>query len=319
MFNEISLEILFRILSSINQLRKYSKDFEMMKNKSYLKNASVIKILNSKTITFIILYVLFIWNMSKPYLKFVIEKGEGMTWCIFPFLMTSYYLIGMFYFGIIYINSDVPFMQYENLYQVIRTGRKRWALYQLTGIFIRSVFITFAVVIGSIIPFIGHLLISNDWGKVAYTLANTRRLDGFYKENMVMFRFYPEAVMKFTPVKLMLVTMLICMLITTLIGVLIYFISLYLGKIMAVSLSFASVILLYVVENTMPAARLAAAKLVPFYWIEVALMHTKNNGYTRLPSLGYMITVLIVVIAILSLLIYRKIMKMEFYWENEDA
>ena len=291
----------------------------MMKNKSYLKNASVIKILNSKTITFIILYVLFIWNMSKPYLKFVIEKGEGMTWCIFPFLMTSYYLIGMFYFGVIYINSDVPFMQYENLYQVIRTGRKRWALYQLTGIFIRSVFITFAVVIGSIIPFVGHLLISNDWGKVAYTLANTRRLDGFYKENMVMFRFYPEAVMKFTPVKLMLVTMLICMLITTLIGVLMYFISLYLGIIMAVSLSFASVILLYVVENTMPAARLAAAKLVPFYWIEVALMHTKNNGYTRLPSLGYMITVLIVVIAILSLLIYRKIMKMEFYWENEDA
>ena len=302
-----------------NQLRNYSKDFEMMKNKSYLKNASVIKILNSKTITFILLYVLFIWNMSKPYLKFVIEKGEGMTWCIFPYLMTSYYLIGMFYFGIIYINSDVPFMQYENLYQVIRTGRKRWALYQLTGILIRSIFITVAVVIGSIIPFVGHLLISNDWGKVVYTLANTRRLDGFYKENMVMFRFYPEAVMKFTPFKLMFVTMLICILITTLIGVLMYFIGLYLGKIMAVSLSFASVILLYVVENTMPAARLAAAKVVPFYWIEVALMYTKNNGYTRLPSLVYMITVLIAIIAILSFLIYRKIMKMEFYWENEDA
>ena len=291
----------------------------MKNNKAYIKNASIIKIFNSKTITFIILYIIFTWNMCKPYLDFVIDKGEGISWCIFPFLMTSYYLIGMFYFGVIYINSDVPFMQYENLYQVIRTGRKKWAIYQINGIFIRSVFITIAVVIGSIIPFIGHILINNDWGKVIYTLANTRRSDNFYKENIVMFRFYPEAILKLSPLKLMLITILISVLITTLIGLLMYFLSLYLGKITAVSLSFASIILLYVVENTIPATRLAVAKLVPFYWIEVALLYTKNNGFARLPSIGYMITFLIAAIAVLSFFIYKKIMKMEFYWENEDA
>lgn len=47
----------------------------------------------------------------------------------------------LFWFGIIYINSDIPYMQHSNMYQIIRTGRISWALGQLGGTFFSPLFL----------------------------------------------------------------------------------------------------------------------------------------------------------------------------------
>ena len=72
----------------------------------------------------------------------------------------------------IYVNSDVPFMQHINMYQVIRAGRRRWAVGQLVGIGIRSFFLVAVSAAAVVLPFWGRLEFSSDWGKLIYTLAS---------------------------------------------------------------------------------------------------------------------------------------------------
>ena len=98
-----------------------------MKTLKYIMKTSAQKIFNVKFATFCAAFLILSWTYDQPYLQFVKEKNYPISWCIFPFYMSSFGILSIFYVGIVYIHSDVPFMQHINMYQVIRTGRERWA------------------------------------------------------------------------------------------------------------------------------------------------------------------------------------------------
>ena len=221
----------------------------------------------------------------------------------------------------VYIHSDVPFMQHINMYQVIRTGRERWALSQIAGILIRSFFAVILSAIAAVLPFWGHIEFSTDWGKVIKTLASQRADEGFGfgMGQMLDFRFHYGILGKFTPVQLMIITVLICTLICTFLGILMFLISLYAGKILAVAVTMMSVVALFIVENIYGEWKLIVAHVVPTYWAEVALSATPVSGRYRIPSLTYIFTFLIVAVVFMSVIIFCKVKHTEFHWENEDA
>lgn len=116
-----------------------------MKTLKYIIKTSAQKIFNVKFATFCAAFLILSWTYDQPYLQFVKEKNYPISWCIFPFYMSSFGILSIFYVGIVYIHSDVPFMQHINMYQVIRTGRERWAISQIAGILIRSFFCSYPV------------------------------------------------------------------------------------------------------------------------------------------------------------------------------
>lgn len=286
----------------------------------YIRKTSEIKIFNSKVGTMLLLMLAAAWRYDRPYLKFVQEKNYPISWCIFPFHLASYAYLTLYLIGIIYINSDVPFMQHVNMYQVIRTGRKRWALGQIGGIFVRS-FVTAAVsALLAALPFLGYLEWTNEWGKVVYTLAAEKVLTSeFILENNLEFRFYYEILGKFTPLQLMAVTVLLCTLLSAFLGIFMFAVSLFAGKAPAVAGAVVFVLLLFLAENAPAAYRQQIAYFVPSYWGEVALTATPISGYYRLPSLNYMFTFLIFAVAVLSCVVCLKVKHVAFEWENEDA
>lgn len=290
-----------------------------MKLIRYIGKTSVTKLFNSKTGTFLFAFSIYAWSAVQPYLQFVRENEYPISWCIFPFCMTSYSILGLYYFGMVYVNSDVPFMQHENMYQIIRTGRRRWALGQIGGIFVRSFFLTMFSVLVTILPFAGHIEFTNDWGKVIHTLASFKRSSNFYMENNVDFTFSYDALKVFTPLELMGVTVLLCILILTFLGTLMFLIGLLSGKYWAVVGGFVLACLLFVVENIPEYGRLAVSHFVPVCWLEVALIATPNAGYYRLPSIPYMLTFLGISIVLLTVIICLRVKQIEFIWENEDA
>ena len=102
-------------------------------------------------------------------------------------------------------------------------------------------------------------------------------------------------------------------------GILMFLISLYAGKILAVAVTMMSVVALFIVENIYGEWKLIVAHVVPTYWAEVALSATPVSGRYRIPSLTYIFTFLIVAVVFMSVIIFCKVKHTEFHWENEDA
>lgn len=290
-----------------------------MKTLKYTMKASIQKIFNVKTATFCAAILILSWSYDQPYLGFVQEKNYPISWCIFPFYMSSFGILSIFYFGIVYIHSDVPFMQHMNMYQVIRTGRGRWAMGQIGSILVRSFFAVIVFAIAAVLPFAGNIEFSAEWGKMIKTLASQRADEGFGTGQILDFRFHYQILGEYSPVQLMVITILVCTLICTFLGVLMFMISLYAGKMIAVAGALMSAIALFIVENIYGEGKLIAAHFVPTYWAEVALSATPVSGRYRLPSLSYIFTFLIAAIVAMSVIIYRKVKRVEFNWENEDA
>lgn len=290
-----------------------------MKTLQYTIRTSKQKLNNNKVVIFCTAFLILSWTYDQPYLEFVHEKEYPISWCVFPFYMTSYSILSFFYFGIVYINSDVPFMQHANMYQVIRTGRRRWAICQIGSILVRSLFIVVTSAVSAILPFTGEIELSGDWGKVVRSLASHKSGDLFKEEHSLDFSFSYEILYKFTPVQLMLLTVILCTLICTLLGILMFAISLFSTKLIAIAGGLVYVIGFFIVENTFGRWKPVIAHFVPAYWAEVALIAKPVDGYYRLPPLTYMFTVLIASIIIMSLVICLKVKYIEFNWENEDA
>lgn len=292
-----------------------------MKTLKYIMKTSLQKIFNVKFITFCIAFLILSWTYDQPYLNFVQEKGYPISWCIFPFYMSSWGILSIFYFGIIYVNSDVPFMQNVNMYQIIRAGWGQWVIGQMGSILVRAFFVVLISAIAAVLPFAGNIEFSFEWGKVVRTLASQRGSEGFGFEmgQTLDFRFFYEILNEYTPVQLMVITVLICTLICTFLGILMFLLSLFAGKLVAVTGALLFVAALFLVENIYGEGKRIAAHFIPTYWAEVALSATPVSGRYRLPSLTYMFTFLLVIILVMSVIIYWKVKYVEFNWENEDA
>lgn len=285
----------------------------------YIGKTSAIKIFNSKVGTFLLLMLVTAWNYNQPYLEFMKEHQQPISWCIFPFYLASFGFLTLFYIGIIYMNSDVPFMQHINMYQVIRTGRMRWAVGQIGGIFVRSLIVTVLSAILAAVPFSGKLELTNEWGKVVYTIASEHPLSSdFIMSNAPEFRFYHEILGEYTPFQLMAITVLLCSLICTFLGVFMFLIGLFAARVVSVASAFVFVFLLFCAQNAYPEYKQLAARFIPTYWGEVALIATPSSGYYRLPPLTYMFTFLFAAIAVMSVIICLRVKHIEFNWENED-
>lgn len=285
-----------------------------MKLLQYTWKSSMMKIINSKIAVFTILMIV----VSRTYVgairQFSVAVDYPSSWCVFPFAMCSFSYLIMFWFGVIYVNSDVPFMQHVNMYHAIRVGRKCWALGQIGGIFIRSVVLTVVAVICTILPLLPDIEWSNEWGKLLRTAATTRALTQFDSSVFIYYEIFSE----FSPLQLIGLEILLCACICTFIGVLMFLLSLFLNKIAAVAGGLALAIALFPVLNIHPMIRHKLAFFIPTIWAELARIATPDYGYYWLPSIPYMFGFLIAGILCMTVIILIKVKKIEFNWENED-
>lgn len=284
-----------------------------MKLLQYMWKSSILKIFNSKMAIFLAVMLV----TSRTYLNPIREFSKAMeypaSWCVFPFVMCSFSYLILFWFGVIYVNTDVPFMQHVNMYHTIRAGRKGWALGQIGGIMLRSFVMVILTAACTILPLLPGVEWTNEWGKLFYTMANT---PGVVHGNFVF--IYYGILAEYTPLALMGLEILVCTLICTLVGVLMFLLSLYINKICAVAGSLALAIALFPVLNLHPLLRHKLARFIPTVWAELARIATPDYTYYWLPSLSYMLVFLGTGILLMTAVILIKIKRIQFNWENED-
>lgn len=285
-----------------------------MKLLQYTWKSAMLKIFNSRVAVFIVLMLVTSRTYVNPIRRMSAAAGYPSSWCVFPFVMCSFTYLILFWFGVIYVNSDVPFMQHINMYHAIRIGRRRWAAGQIGGILIRSFVLVSVTAVSTILPLLPDIEWTNEWGKLLRTAAMTGVLSEYDSSVAIYYDIFSE----FTPLQLMGLEILICTLVCTFMGVLMFLLSLVFNKICAVAGSLAMAIAIFPVLNIHPLLRYKLARLVPAIWPELARIATPDLSYYWLPSLSYMFGFLLLGIAVMAAFILVKIKRMEFNWENED-
>ena len=280
----------------------------------YLKQVLYKKLFDVRTYVLLILQSYIMYIYMKPVVSFSQAAQHRVTPWSFPFVISNIYFVFLFMLGIVYFFSDVPFMQYHNMYQIIRTGRKAWAVGHIAAIIIQSFLIMLFNFLISVACLRGYCDYSLDWGKVLHTVALTNAANhyGF------LFSISYDTMQRFSAVQLTMLTIGLGSLVICFIGLFMFAVSLIFNRVLAISLSAAMVVMMYFVENIHPLLAKKMSMFVPVGWIRTANIGIKVHDSYMMPSIRYMLVMLVVGIVILCISILWRINSMEFQWNKED-
>lgn len=119
-----------------------------------------------------IVFLFIVQNLSSV-LLFSKAVNISVTPYAFPFLVNDYVCQFVIIAGAVVLFCNAPFEDEGYQYMLPRTGRVSWAVGQVIYIFKISLLYIFDLVAATVIPFIGHMQLGTDWGKIWGTLGKT--------------------------------------------------------------------------------------------------------------------------------------------------
>lgn len=230
---------------------------------------------------------------------------------IFPFLLSDIYFLVLFMAAVVYYYSDAPFMKSWTMYQVVRTGRVRWAFGQIGAIVLSSfIFVLIAVGMTGVL-LLPNVTLNEGWGKVLYTLSMTGAPGGLD----IPFSIPYEMISHYSVGEAVGVTILISGMVITFMGLLMFCMSLIASRLWANVLAMLFVMLPMVQKNI----GMAVPQLVyfsPVSWMQLSELKIGETGIS--PSMNYCLTALGIMCILFSLVIVWKIRTVDFQMVKED-
>ena len=290
------------------------EDIDIVLYARFFRQTLAERIFSFRTYSVAFLQGCILYLYMRPVVRASKDLDCGAAPWAFPFLLSNIFFLLLFMVGIIYYFSDVPFMQYKNMYQVIRTGRMRWAAGQIGAIFAQAFLLMAANVVFSMLLLTGSCEYTLGWGKLYHTLA----LTGGSESYQFLFFFSYETMQLFTPLELLGLTVLLGTLVIAFIGLFMFVVSLYISRSVAVTAAFLMVTMIYLVENIHPLLKRWMAMFAPVNWMRVTHIGIKLHDSFLQPSVPYMLAVLTAGILTCASFICLKIKKTEFQWYKEE-
>lgn len=165
-----------------------------------------------------IVFLFIVQNLSSV-LLFSKAVNISVTPYAFPFLTNDYICQFVFIAGAVALFCNAPFEDEGYQYMLPRTGRVAWAVGQVIYIFKVSLLYIFELIAATIIPFIGHLQLGTDWGKIWGTLGKTNA-GSQYGLNFSVSQY---VLSKYSPMSALMVSILLEWACIVWIGLFIYF------------------------------------------------------------------------------------------------
>lgn len=246
-----------------------------------------------------------------PLNSFVKSVNHPICPFIFPFLLSDIYFLVLFMAAVVYYFSDAPFMKNWTMYQVIRTGRVRWALGQIETILINSfTFVILAIGMTGIL-LLPNVTLSEGWGKVLYTLSMTGASGDFN----IPFSIPYEIISRYTILEGLGITILVGGMVIAFIGLLMFCISLIGSRLLANVVAMVFVIMPMIQLNI----GMAVPELdyvSPVSWMNLSKIDITGTG-SGLPF-SYCVVLLGIMNILLSMAIIWKIRTVDFQMVKED-
>ena len=272
------------------------------------------KIFCSKTYVLLILqfFIMFIYTNG------LVECSDAYEYPCAPWILAFYfssaYVILINSFLVIYYFSDAPFMQYYNIYKIIRYGRTMYAVENIVAVCVQAFGFMVVSFLLSIICLFGRIDFTCGWGKLLHTIALTNGIESF----QIYMDISYESMKQFTALELVGLTIVIGTLVFSFVGLLMYIISLYFSRVAASIIAVIMATMAFMTEEAIPIVARPLSYVSPISWLHVARIKMKVMGVYVLPPLWYIIIFLIVGISLcISLILYKsRTVEFEFYKED---
>ena len=239
---------------------------------------------------------LYLHSILLPISDFCLKSGYSITPYLFPFIMSDSNSVLLFTLGIVLLLCDAPFIEEDQPYIILRSGRKLWTLGQMLYMCLAT-FLYFAfIIIMSLIILLPYLEFSLDWGKVIGTFAQTSVAP---QHNITIpFSFY--IFNSYKPLAALSISFLNCWLVSFVLGLLMFLLNLNFSRFVGILISSILIFWQVVVTKTWT----GFTKYSPVTWLSLSRIDTTSS--TLYPTLQYIYIVIIISILILVALCLRS-------------
>lgn len=243
-----------------------------------------------------LLVILFEWTKIQPVRQLCVEQGLSISNWFYPFLFSGTINTMFFFFGIILLSCDAPFIDKHQMFVVMRSGKKKWFIGKIIYIFVASFFYFAWMYLVSIFEFIPYVGISSEWEKILEGLS----ING--KVGYVMVTVPRTVIIQMTPMKAFGVSLILCILVGTFLGLLIFHMNLYESYNLGVSVALVVILATGVISVLPDEFRAKAQWISPVSWVNIEIFTLDHGGV----SLVYAVSFLIIANSVLVALIMRK-------------
>jgi hypothetical protein len=246
-----------------------------------------------------ILLIMLTHNFTSEIVDFAAKQNMDVSPWIFPFLFTQKYIKLLFFFPLILLFSDAPFMDENQPYIITRSGRTPWSIGQISYLVIATVLYFLFLIFISIVINLPYIHFSMEWGKVLGTLANTNAAVEIQLKTVIS----PSTIHYFTPLQAMWFSFLLLWLSGVFLGLVIYVMN-CLTNTRIVGLLVAS---FFLVLDATILGRPDLYRFSPVSWSN--LNRIDIEGISQMPSISYIYTGYILLIGglvITAFLVNRK-------------
>lgn len=272
------------------------------------------RIFNRKNVFLTILLFFLISIFLFPVKKFsIIAKHPSSPW-ILPFLLTDTNFLILFMAAVIIFFSNVPFMKRWNCYYLLRSGKEKWIKEQIAYIVISALVITGVSIVLTWIALFPNVKMEYEWGSVIYTLSQTdasEMCDLFWQISA-------QFISKHSALGAMGLCIVIMILGITFIGMLMFWGSIFLSRIFSIIIAISFVVYTHMITALGDSMQKKLALISPISWMRIADYDVNRYGYKISPSVPYVICAYVILISTLMYLVWRKLKRMDFIWNDEE-
>lgn len=237
---------------------------------------------NPRVYIVFLLVLAYVQRMISPIGTFCDHFGYKVGPWLFPFLMEEPYSVLMLMLCLILLFCDAPFIESEQPYLILRSGRTTWAmgqvLYMMFGSFLYF-FVIYVLTVILIFPYIG---LEDGWGKVINTFCQT----GVQFQHGIVLPFSYTISNSLGPVQALLLDFILCWLIGFFLGLILFCVNMLVNRnIGSICASFLAIFPLFIRGSDW-----GLHYISPVSWLSLSVVDL--SGTTTFPSLTYAVAVL---------------------------
>ncbi|MBO6155437.1 MAG: hypothetical protein J6O60_08370 [Lachnospiraceae bacterium] len=270
------------------------------------------RILSAKFWTALLL-VLALSLATTPNLNRVSEQiGEGISIGIISCIFDNKHFSAFYGIIVCYLLSEIPFFNANELFTIMRMGRRKWFATKAVSMAITLFLFTccsFVVCFMSLFP---DISITNEWGKVIMTLAYSANYMGYIT---LICNPSPEIVGEYQPYDAIGLCFIMVWLVSLLLGLMMYAISIYWNRFAAIVI--ASVVCMLGLSEQLFITCGFLPYLSVCMWYRLSTYGTLIMGDIYYPELSPYVILLVIMLVTLTTASAIKIKHTEFDWISE--
>lgn len=266
---------------------------------------------SGRLLLFVFFQITIIHFYSSNIVQFVKAVNYPISIWTLPFLFQNVYMQFIYGISVVYFFSTVPFFQQSQMYAILRQGRREWIISKCFRVILTSFALSMTELLCSIIVLLPNVELTQNWGKVLYSLSLTAAIDEYNIKIPIPY----EMIYIYSTIEAILLVICLLFGVTLMMGFIMFTISMLFSRMMAVIVGTTIAVFSIVVANLYYQVN-RITFFSPFSWLDILLLDgTKGKIH---PYLWQIIIIILAVMFGCIYILYKKVKIVDFVWMKEQ-